>query len=98
MTGYLTDASQFTRDTCFETLEALILHLARGLETGYMRASAPDATLRLRIEKPLAVPWAHAPALEIVRSPAERAAEVARASQSQAKTFWLAIYRPYMMG
>ncbi|KAF2151437.1 hypothetical protein K461DRAFT_314281 [Myriangium duriaei CBS 260.36] len=65
---------QLVERTCFETLEALILHVAHGLDIAYLQRHAPDATLHVQIEKPLAVSWAAAPCLEIMRSPTERRA------------------------
>jgi dihydroneopterin aldolase len=53
----------------FETLEALADNVVRGLRDDYFKSDPQynDVFIRVRVEKPLAVPFADAPSIEIVR-------------------------------
>ncbi|KAF2224715.1 hypothetical protein BDZ85DRAFT_193953 [Elsinoe ampelina] len=62
---------QIVEGTCFETLESLALFIVQGLHKKYLAEEAPQSTVRVRIKKPMAVPSASAPAIEVVRSPIE---------------------------
>ncbi|KAF2737668.1 hypothetical protein EJ04DRAFT_510108 [Polyplosphaeria fusca] len=54
-------------DTSFGTLESLSIEVVKQLRAGFAQIWGDDAYIRLRIEKPLAVPSADAPVIEIVR-------------------------------
>ncbi|EOD43803.1 hypothetical protein UCRNP2_9482 [Neofusicoccum parvum UCRNP2] len=55
-------------NTDFETLEALAEKVAYDLFNLFISGQSPGSNLRLRIEKPTAVPLADAPAIEIYRT------------------------------
>ncbi|KAJ9636270.1 hypothetical protein H2201_006249 [Coniosporium apollinis] len=50
----------------FETLESLATTVAAKIEAEFFQNNLPGASIRLRVEKPVAVPFADAPAIEIV--------------------------------
>ncbi|CAI6334440.1 unnamed protein product [Periconia digitata] len=51
----------------FETLESLSTVVVDELRKNYFTAADEGSSIRLRVEKPLAVPFADAPAIEILR-------------------------------
>jgi len=59
---------QNVEPTTYETLESLMVYLVRRLYTECLRRIAPKSDLRLRVEKPLAISFADAPAVEIFRT------------------------------
>ncbi|KAF2197840.1 hypothetical protein GQ43DRAFT_380061 [Delitschia confertaspora ATCC 74209] len=59
---------QFISSSSFETLESLLNKVVDELRRSFFRPSLDDsAIIRLRVDKPMAVPFADAPALEVVR-------------------------------
>ncbi|KAH7355698.1 Dihydroneopterin aldolase-domain-containing protein [Pyrenochaeta sp. MPI-SDFR-AT-0127] len=59
---------QLISDSSFQTIESLLAWLVEQLRQKlFTREEDQDAWVRLRIEKPLAVPFADAPAVEITR-------------------------------
>ncbi|GAB7341303.1 hypothetical protein MBLNU457_7573t1 [Dothideomycetes sp. NU457] len=54
--------------TSFETLESLILYTVNRLYVGLMSSKMPESNLRLRVEKPMAIPFAEAPVIEVFRT------------------------------
>ena len=64
-------SSKAVESTDFETLEALAEKVARAVVDGFSRRESPGSDLRVRIEKPTAVPLADFPAIEIYRTEAQ---------------------------
>ncbi|KAH7020624.1 hypothetical protein B0J12DRAFT_394911 [Macrophomina phaseolina] len=62
---------QAAQYTGYETLEALAEKVAWVLFKDYIAGQSPGSNLRIRIEKPTAVPFADAPAIEIYRTQAQ---------------------------
>lgn len=60
-------AQQVIADSSFETLESLSTKVVEELRKNYFTEEDNDSTIRLRVEKPLAVSFADAPAIEILR-------------------------------
>ncbi|PVH98852.1 hypothetical protein DM02DRAFT_595407 [Periconia macrospinosa] len=52
----------------FETLEALSTKVVEDLQKNYFTSDDAGSSIRLRVEKPLAVPFADAPVIEILRA------------------------------
>jgi dihydroneopterin aldolase len=64
----LTDAPQLISESSFQTIESLLAWLVDELrEKFFDKEDDDDSWIRLRIEKPQAVPFADAPAVEIMR-------------------------------
>jgi dihydroneopterin aldolase len=59
---------QIIQDTTFETLEKLVEFTYQQLRTKVLDATFPGARVQLRIEKPRAIAFADAPAVEISRT------------------------------
>lgn len=59
---------QIIDPTDFETLESLAVHILKELYQSYEPLKQDKTTIRLRLEKPQAVPWADAPAIEVFRT------------------------------
>ncbi|GAB7350206.1 hypothetical protein MBLNU459_g0865t1 [Dothideomycetes sp. NU459] len=66
-----TELEQSIEPTAFETLESLAVHVIRTLYKKYSPLKGKGTTVRLRFEKPQAVPFAEAPVIEIFRSSEE---------------------------
>ena len=63
-----TNTSQLISESSYQTIESLLAWVIKELkERFFTAADDQDAWIRLRIEKPLAVPFADAPAVEITR-------------------------------
>lgn len=62
---------QTVENTDFETLEALAEKVAHTLFDSFIKTESSGSNLRLRIEKPTAVPLADFPAIEIYRTQAQ---------------------------
>lgn len=60
--------SQSIEPTTFETLESLAVHVIRALFEQYAPLQRQGTNVRLRFEKPQAVPFAEAPIIEIFRT------------------------------
>ena len=54
--------------TCFETLESLILYTVNRLYVNLLSVRVPESSLRLRVEKPMAISFAEAPVIEVFRT------------------------------
>jgi dihydroneopterin aldolase len=64
----LTDVPQLISDSSFQTIESLLAWLVDELRDQFFTKEADDESwIRLRISKPQAVPFADAPAVEIMR-------------------------------
>lgn len=64
----LTDVPQLISESSYQTIESLLTWLIEELRRKFfIREEDQDAWIRLRIAKPLAVPFADAPAVEITR-------------------------------
>jgi dihydroneopterin aldolase len=64
----LTDTLQLISNSSFQTIESLLAWLVDELrEKFFTKEADDDAWIRLRISKPQAVPFADAPAVEIMR-------------------------------
>lgn len=55
-------------ESSFETLESLATTVVAQLMNGFVHSFSPGANIRLRVTKPMAVPFADAPAIEIFRA------------------------------
>jgi len=55
-------------ESSFETLESLATTVVAQLMDDFVRPVSPGANIRLRVTKPMAVPFADAPAIEIFRA------------------------------
>jgi len=51
----------------FDTLEALAAKAAQDIMEGFIEVKTPGANISIRVEKPVAVPLADAPIVEIYR-------------------------------
>ena len=64
----MTDMPQLISESSYQTIESLLAWVIEELKQKFFtREEDQDAWIRLRIEKPLAVPFADAPAVEITR-------------------------------
>ncbi|KAH0348715.1 hypothetical protein KCU83_g6009, partial [Aureobasidium melanogenum] len=68
--------TQAIEPTEFETLESLAIYVLKVLKMNYEPLKSQETSVRLRLEKPQAVPHASAPIIEIVRTSDELAAMV----------------------
>ncbi|KAK0775626.1 hypothetical protein LTR75_016516 [Friedmanniomyces endolithicus] len=58
---------QITQDTSFETLESLAEFTVKQLQERLLNKILPGSQVQLRLEKPRAIPFADAPAVEVFR-------------------------------
>ncbi|KAK1079020.1 hypothetical protein LTR33_006735 [Friedmanniomyces endolithicus] len=58
---------QITQDTSFETLESLAEFTVKQLQQRLLNKMLPGSQVQLRLEKPRAIPFADAPAVEVFR-------------------------------
>lgn len=68
--GYVAVETLLTDSVCnssFDTLEALATKVAADLLKDFVEPNTPGAAIRLRVEKPVAVPLAESPMIEIYR-------------------------------
>jgi dihydroneopterin aldolase len=64
----LTDVYQIVSATAYETLESLLAFVVQELKSKFfVKEEDQNAYIRLRMEKPMAVPFADAPAVEVTR-------------------------------
>jgi len=89
-------ASQTVEPTLFETLESLVLYLIKRLSSEFMHDQMPEASLRVRIEKPLAVPYADAPAIEVFRTSEQLSKHCESPQQQDRLNSRIRIVRPYL--
>ncbi|GAB1738374.1 hypothetical protein NU219Hw_g3185t1 [Hortaea werneckii] len=69
MAGLETKVVEIIKPTTFETLETLADHTAKLLQEGFLATRFPQGCiLRLTISKPRAIPFADAPAVEVMRN------------------------------
>ncbi|KAI7159942.1 hypothetical protein KC349_g3830 [Hortaea werneckii] len=69
MAGLETKVAEIIKPTTFETLETLADHTAKLLQEEFLATRFPQGCiLRLTISKPRAIPFADAPAVEVVRN------------------------------
>ncbi|KAI5193537.1 hypothetical protein E4T42_07063 [Aureobasidium subglaciale] len=68
--------TQAIEPTEFETLESLAIYVLKVLKMNYTPLQSHETSVRLRLEKPQAVPHASAPIIEIVRTSDELAAMI----------------------
>lgn len=59
--------TQSTEDSTFDTLEALATKAVADIIKKFIQPKTPGASIRLQVEKPVAVPFADAPVVEIYR-------------------------------
>ena len=59
--------TESTSSATFDTLEALATKAAADIMKSFVQPKTPGANIRLRVEKPVAVPLADAPVIEIYR-------------------------------
>ena len=65
---YYTNLQQIVSATEYETLESLLAFVVQELRSKFFdKEEDQGAYIRLRMEKPMAVPFADAPAVEITR-------------------------------
>ena len=84
---------QIIQETSFETLESLANFTIKQLQDELLDQATPGARVRLRLEKPRAIAFADAPAVEVTR----RMVGVARISSgvSSSESAQLNIIKPY---
>lgn len=88
---------QIIKPTTFETLETLADHTAKLLQEEFLATRFPQGCiLRLAISKPRAIPFADAPAVEVVRNNHENLARcVSRESEPAISVRDLNVVKPY---
>ena len=79
--------------TCFETLESLILYTVNRLYRNLLSAKVPESSLRLRVEKPMAISFAEAPVIEVFRTAEQMKSQCKELDQSSEPK--LHIVKPY---
>ncbi|KAK3071377.1 hypothetical protein LTR53_008729 [Teratosphaeriaceae sp. CCFEE 6253] len=89
---------EITSDTAFETLESLAEHTVQELQKRLLNETLPGSQLRLRLEKPRAIAFADAPAVEVSRETpgglSSRAASVRTVAGGNGAT--LNVVKPYL--
>lgn len=74
------------QDTSFETLETLADFTVLQLRKKMLDSALPGTRVQLRVEKPRAIAWADAPAVEVLRDvPSKRSSNVVNTGQGKTR-------------